>query len=325
MKKRKKQTRNFRRGTFASLFYASQDELPRSGPIRYTHSLSYEDAQSVLTPYFAKCEFLAPSINKEHKHTTVLVTPNDDSPYFTTLGDMVVIPLKGEICIEMLKPGLMETISSKEVISESTVIQATVPHRIIGSADSKALIVYGLSSPICRSLLQFPRYDDEAMKDWRFYPMFASGLTQTIGKLRREVGLDMFKLGEWLGIDRAQVSRIESGMINLSFLRIQQLSRLLEFDPQKFLKPLWYCHPVENKVFYRPISLALGEDYPSINNLGNGTLITLEGGGVLAHTKHVDSLQENTNWINPFGSLYFCQCSELKLELHDKSASVVIV
>lgn len=74
------------------------------------------------------------------------------------------------------------------------------------------------------------------------YSMLATGLSATIRLLRMSPDMDIIKLAKFTGMDRAQLSRIESGQANVMMDKLDKIGEALGFDfTEFFLKRIWLC------------------------------------------------------------------------------------
>jgi transcriptional regulator with XRE-family HTH domain len=323
MKSKKPRAR--REGTLANLFNLlhSGEDRRNQEPDRHVFQPEFETLP-IKTAYFARCEPLIPPSAWMREYTPILVEPAEKSPYLSVLGEAKIVPLKGKISIETLRSTATQVQPFRLPIDEPTTIQATVPHRVVGSKDSAALLVYDHSLPILRSFLEHERFGSEIMNDPVLYPMIAWGVAETVRCFRRKTNMEIHTLAVLMRIDRAQLSRIECAGSNVGIHRLQLIANLIGFDLQGLLRPLWYERKIEEGDRHATILLKKGERPLALKDRSSGTLLSLEG-TLFARFETAGMESKNEYWVQPLRPCHFRQCSEIVLALHEKDAKVLII
>ena len=316
-----KEEYEFRRKSFAKKFSEAQHGYVSKSVVKFSHRQSREEAQTIKTPYFAKCELLAPPYDWAPQYTCAVVTPKSNAPWLSVLGGCTIVPIKGNIGIEMLRME-GETVSvQKEMVIEAIEVQATVPHRLVG--DGLVFIIWDQFPARCKSFLMFPHFAEGVMTDRKLYPFVASGLTHTIRELRLKSGLEIFEAAQLIDFDRAQQSRLESGGTNPGEARLKEIAELLGFNPDDFFLPLWYSKALSATMTssHRVVSLVCGE-LLTISDFGTGSMICLSG-RILVQSK--SDGHEDANLIDPLSACHLRDCRKLTITSQDESARVLVV
>jgi transcriptional regulator with XRE-family HTH domain len=316
---KKKEPRVRRDGTIAHFFnqlHPAGDHKD-SPPERHVFQ---PDASTVPieTNYFSTCEPLASPSDWMMGHTTILVEPAKKAPYFSVLGEAKIIPLEGNIEIETLRSTGARVYSHRSPIEAPTIIQATVPHRLIGSKDSVALMVYEHSLPTLRSFLQKERFAFRTMNDHALYPMVAWGIAETIRHFRRKTNMEIFELADLIGVDRAQVSRIESAGTNVGMNRLRLIADALAFDSQCLLGTLWYQKQADADLVLKTTNSPI-----TLSDRKDGTIIPFDS-GVFVEFKTDGSESGKPYWVQPMKPCHFRRCSKVVITPHEKDTRILI-
>lgn len=176
------------------------------------------------------------------------------------LGEEILIPTSGQIDYVFLrkqKEGLV-----RELVSESESgplgagdvirVQPSVPHYTWAHGDKEAeawMLIRDISGNLASVRSKTKKNDgvsphhhdrEHFENNPENYPMYAWGIAEKISYFRAAADMEIFNLANRLGIDRAQVSRIESGGTNLGLLRMILIGAELGFDALEGLtENLW--------------------------------------------------------------------------------------
>lgn len=207
----------------------------------------------------------------------VQLMPTPKSGFMHHSGEEIVVPVSGKgVVYSFLRPTTGRFALEREVIKPLAVgeimrTQPSVPHHTWSVDDpAEAWMVFrdlSFSAMAIRcdpqsilglnvSGLKARAVDKEFFEqNPEVYCMAAFGVAEQIRYLRAKVGLPITELADMAGIDRAQLSRIESGQANVGVEKLMRIGDLLGFDPfDAFLHNLW--------VYERRLLESAGQDHP---------------------------------------------------------------
>ncbi len=318
---KKKEFREFRRGSFAYDFQrALSGERTDSPTIKCTHRQLMSETGALVSDYYNRCTLLIPPTDWRPEYTCAVVIPTANAPYQSTLGKMTLIPLTGNISVETLRQQTSgKIVAVKDPITEATEIQATVPHRLTGKGS--ALIIFDQTPLRWRALLLgSDPISQQSMWDHHYYSVIATGFAQTMRTLRQEAGLEIHEVATMLNIDRAQVSRLESGGTNAGEHRRRECGQLLGFDVEQLLVAPWYSKVADENLASIPINL--GDKEIVYGRLKTASVICTEG-QLLVQSETQSG--KDTEIIGPLSAYHVRECNKLTVKAHDGPARFLIV
>lgn len=182
----------------------------------------------------------------------------ESSEYLMTHpGEELIAPTAGKIYYDWIVPrdGNFELeryhISQPVLPGQLLRVNPSVPHCTRGEGRPATAWMGHLD--ISRNTVAIRSKGDSALKprvitevklreNPEYYSMLATGLSATIRLLRMSPDMDIAKLANFTGMDRAQLSRIESGKANVMMDKLDKIGEALGFDfTEFFLKRIWLC------------------------------------------------------------------------------------